>query len=85
MNPVREGADTKGTSQKAKKATQCPLCKKETMKDFRPFCSKKCKMVDLYKWVSGHYVIPGDPASILDAEEKEAKEEWQEAHQDDDF
>lgn len=63
----------------------CPLCHKDTVASFRPFCSKKCKMIDLYKWVSGHYVIPGDPADVLETEEKEAKEEWQNAWEEKDL
>lgn len=69
-----------------KKENFCALCHKKAVDSvFRPFCSKKCKMVDLYKWVSGHYVIPGDPAEILKKEESEAKEEWEKAWQEDLF
>jgi endogenous inhibitor of DNA gyrase (YacG/DUF329 family) len=25
---------------------------------FRPFCSGRCKDVDLNRWLSGHYAIP---------------------------
>ena len=76
---------TQDRLKESKKTGKCPLCKKEIVHDFRPFCSKRCKMVDLYKWVSGHYVIPGDPTQVLDVEEKEAKEEWQSSSVDDDF
>jgi endogenous inhibitor of DNA gyrase (YacG/DUF329 family) len=45
---------------------KCPMCKKtvEVRKNnpFLPFCSKRCKMVDLGKWLDGKYVIPDDPA-----------------------
>jgi hypothetical protein len=27
---------------------------------FLPFCSRRCKMVDLGKWLDGKYVIPDD-------------------------
>jgi endogenous inhibitor of DNA gyrase (YacG/DUF329 family) len=27
---------------------------------FRPFCSERCKLVDLGAWVSGARAIPGD-------------------------
>jgi endogenous inhibitor of DNA gyrase (YacG/DUF329 family) len=26
-----------------------------------PFCSPRCKLVDLSKWLSGSYRIPGEP------------------------
>jgi endogenous inhibitor of DNA gyrase (YacG/DUF329 family) len=39
---------------------RCPICKK-TVKyadpDF-PFCSDRCRSVDLGKWATGAYVIP---------------------------
>jgi uncharacterized protein len=41
----------------------CPLCKKKTpWKDnlFRPFCSDRCRLIDLGKWASDEYRIPGD-------------------------
>ncbi|MEQ1565369.1 MAG: DNA gyrase inhibitor YacG [Myxococcota bacterium] len=32
-----------------------------------PFCSARCKMVDLDRWLSGDYHIPGEPASPEDS------------------
>lgn len=37
----------------------CPICGKEALQAFRPFCSKRCADVDLHRWLSGSYVIPG--------------------------
>jgi endogenous inhibitor of DNA gyrase (YacG/DUF329 family) len=39
--------------------SKCPICKKPTDPAFRPFCSKRCADVDLQRWLSGSYVIPG--------------------------
>jgi endogenous inhibitor of DNA gyrase (YacG/DUF329 family) len=39
---------------------RCPICKKVVKSsdaDF-PFCSDRCRAVDLGKWASGEYVIP---------------------------
>ncbi|MCA9593940.1 MAG: DNA gyrase inhibitor YacG [Myxococcales bacterium] len=42
----------------------CPICKK-TISDapddweFRPFCSSRCKLVDLSNWLDERYRIPG--------------------------
>jgi endogenous inhibitor of DNA gyrase (YacG/DUF329 family) len=38
---------------------KCPICKKSvTNKDAEfPFCSDRCRLVDLGKWASGGYVI----------------------------
>jgi uncharacterized protein len=43
---------------------KCPICKKNVKlgdADF-PFCSERCRLVDLGNWASGKYVIPGGPA-----------------------
>ena len=29
---------------------------------FWPFCSERCKLIDLGKWLDGGYTIPGEPA-----------------------
>ncbi|HEX7380765.1 MAG TPA: DNA gyrase inhibitor YacG [Nevskiaceae bacterium] len=46
---------------------RCPQCGKPTRLDlsnpFRPFCSRRCKLIDLEGWFSGRYRIPGDPES----------------------
>jgi len=28
---------------------------------FRPFCCKRCKLIDLGRWFDGSYVISGSP------------------------
>lgn len=38
----------------------CPICKDETSKDYRPFCSRRCADVDLGRWLNGSYVVPSD-------------------------
>ena len=39
---------------------RCPICKKEVPagEPFAPFCSDRCRLIDLGKWASGEYVIP---------------------------
>ncbi len=42
---------------------KCPYCKKITTWEenpHRPFCSERCKMIDLGKWASDEYVIEGN-------------------------
>lgn len=41
-------------------AKPCPQCGKPVVTEFRPFCSARCKKVDLGKWFNESYVIPGD-------------------------
>ena len=43
---------------------KCPTCGKPVnWKDnpVRPFCSERCQLVDLGKWVEGEYRVPGEP------------------------
>ncbi|MFH2015453.1 MAG: DNA gyrase inhibitor YacG [Pseudomonadota bacterium] len=37
----------------------CPECGKPSARATFPFCSARCKDVDLHRWLSGAYVIPG--------------------------
>jgi uncharacterized protein len=60
----------------AKKKIQslrCPTCRKLVLKDEPefPFCSERCRTIDLGKWASGGYVIStplNDPESGGEAE-----------------
>lgn len=36
----------------------CPECGKPSARETYPFCSQRCKSVDLNRWLSGVYVIP---------------------------
>jgi endogenous inhibitor of DNA gyrase (YacG/DUF329 family) len=36
----------------------CPICGKPAATRFRPFCSGRCKDVDLNRWLTGAYAIP---------------------------
>ncbi|HLM98631.1 MAG TPA: DNA gyrase inhibitor YacG [Bryobacteraceae bacterium] len=37
----------------------CPICRKEVKRDNPefPFCSERCRLIDLGNWASGKYVI----------------------------
>jgi uncharacterized protein len=37
----------------------CPECGKPANPKTLPFCSPRCRDVDLNRWLSGRYVIPG--------------------------
>ncbi|WP_372892652.1 DNA gyrase inhibitor YacG [Rhodosalinus sp.] len=50
----------------------CPLCRKATDPAYRPFCSRRCADLDLARWFSGGYAVPGPP---LDAEELPGEDE----------
>ena len=46
----------------------CPNCGEDTLKPFRPFCSKRCADVDLAKWLNGSYAVPSQREEDIDAE-----------------
>jgi endogenous inhibitor of DNA gyrase (YacG/DUF329 family) len=33
---------------------------------WRPFCSERCKLIDLGEWLDEGHRIPGDPADTVD-------------------
>lgn len=37
----------------------CAICGKPQDDRYRPFCSKRCADVDLNRWFSGRYAVPG--------------------------
>jgi endogenous inhibitor of DNA gyrase (YacG/DUF329 family) len=51
------------------KSRPCPICGKPSVAEFHPFCSARCKDVDLNRWLSGAYVIPGDALEEEDGPE----------------
>ena len=44
----------------AAKQKPCPVCRKPLDPRFRPFCSARCRQVDLGRWLAGDYAIPDD-------------------------
>ena len=52
----------------------CPICRKPTVEAYRPFCSRRCADVDLGRWLTGSYVIPGPPAEDDLTEQPDDKE-----------
>ncbi|HEX7928701.1 MAG TPA: DNA gyrase inhibitor YacG [bacterium] len=63
----------------------CPRCGEVaawTGNPFRPFCSERCKMIDLGAWASEDYKIPGKPLepeeamqALRDSERQAAEKE----------
>jgi endogenous inhibitor of DNA gyrase (YacG/DUF329 family) len=51
--------------------TACPICKRTAAprgdNAAFPFCSARCKQVDLGQWLDEGYRVPGEPASLDDA------------------
>ncbi len=47
---------------------RCPICGKPAVVEQRPFCSRRCALIDFGRWVGGNYRVP-------DAEKNEEEEE----------
>ena len=63
---------------------KCPNCGKEVEfsgNEFRPFCSKRCKLLDFGDWADGNYSLPAETADLsdedIDAIEKASEEREQ--------
>ncbi|MCV3766729.1 DNA gyrase inhibitor YacG [Rhizobium sp. TRM95796] len=41
-----------------RKARPCPECNRPSTRDCYPFCSERCRNLDLSRWLSGSYAIP---------------------------
>jgi uncharacterized protein len=56
----------------------CPVCKNITTweeNSLRPFCSERCKLIDLGAWASNEYKIPGKPINETYPSEQEEEKE----------
>jgi uncharacterized protein len=54
---------------------ECPICGEPSApraQSFSPFCSQRCQLVDLGRWLDEDYRIPGEPA---DGDEERAADE----------
>ena len=54
---------------------RCPICKSNVERDAEhfPFCSERCRVIDLGNWADGSYAIAAEPAGLLDDEEPDEK------------
>ena len=59
---TRKARSEGATSKRAKsvKRPKCPICGEPATESYRPFCSKACADIDLSRWLSGRYLVPGE-------------------------
>ena len=51
---------------------KCPICRKAPpYPAYRPFCSRRCADVDLQRWLSGVYAVPGEPVEDSPSDHEE--------------
>lgn len=60
------------------RTVNCPVCQKPVewsaeKSPFRPFCSERCRLIDLGDWASENHAIPGEPVppDMLDDKNEE--------------
>jgi hypothetical protein len=65
--PTKPPQDAGSAKQSAKQSARqsaklsgkpCPICGKQATEASRPFCSERCRDVDLNRWLSNSYAIP---------------------------
>ena len=57
------------------KTVACPSCKKTVVwaaeSTYRPFCSERCRLIDLGEWLEEEKCIPGQPHFPAEAQSEE--------------
>ncbi|MDR9405629.1 MAG: DNA gyrase inhibitor YacG [Spiribacter sp.] len=52
----------------------CPQCGESVpwseASPFRPFCSKRCRLIDLGEWIDERNAIPGEPVPWPDGDDQ---------------
>jgi hypothetical protein len=58
--PAKDAGSGKGPAKKSARRAEkpCPICGKPATEASRPFCSERCRDVDLNRWLSNSYAIP---------------------------
>lgn len=55
---------------------KCPQCGGLTQyegNEYRPFCSERCKLLDLGAWASEEYALPADPTELSEDDVEKIK------------
>jgi len=54
----------------------CVYCRRRlVVAAWRPFCSERCRLLDLGNWVGERYRVPGEPTSVPSAPDHEERGE----------
>jgi endogenous inhibitor of DNA gyrase (YacG/DUF329 family) len=64
----RPARPAKKAAARKRPAKKCPICGKPATEASKPFCSERCRDVDLNRWLSGSYVIPAAKADDEDGD-----------------
>lgn len=59
-----------------KEHIKCPICAKantwRSENKYKPFCSDRCKLIDLGEWASETRAIPSSPADFSQSDDSES-------------
>jgi uncharacterized protein len=72
---TKDVPDNAAKDASAPRAKRCPICGKPAVAQFRAFCSRRCADVDLNRWLSGVYAVPGKPEDDEDGEGAPARDD----------
>ena len=65
MSDTQRGSAADDPADNMARVYPCPQCKKliqwRSDNAWRPFCSERCKLMDLGDWASERHAIPGEP------------------------
>ena len=55
-------------TKKKVRSLRCPTCRKIVLANDAeyPFCSERCRLLDLARWVDGAYRVPAEPVPSPD-------------------
>jgi len=57
------------------KTVPCPTCQRpvewSAASPYRPFCSERCKLIDLGDWFSERHAIPGEEIPVVTGDGEE--------------
>lgn len=63
--------DTRARGSRAN-APRCPICGRPRVPDYRPFCSARCRDIDLGRWFGEVYTVPAAEPGLDEDETPDA-------------
>lgn len=55
---MADGVERTAKVEPLRKARPCPECLRPSTRENYPFCSDRCRNLDLSRWLKGSYAIP---------------------------
>lgn len=57
-------------------AARCPICRQPATPDTHPFCSDRCRQVDLNRWLGEQYRIPTEEPGVSEDGDPDGSGRW---------